>query len=970
MATEIDQLQIEIIDSSESAIKGIDALINTLERLKTISKGGVGLTATSNQLRRLSDTLKEVQMPGDKIRNIVQAIRPLETIGKATGINSTINSLKKLPAVTSALEAIDMDRFASEIQKVTSVLKPLGTEMQKIANGFNAFPQKIQRIISQNERLAISNRRTSKSFSIFGNGVSGAMAKLGFYYFALKRVGGVLAGWINSSNEYIENINLFTVSMGKYAEEAMNYAKAVNEAMGIDLSEFIRNQGIFMQIATGFGVVEDQAYKMSRGLTQVSYDIASFFNIPIEQAFEKVQAGISGELEPLRRLGYALDQATLEQIALKNGIELSVSKMNQAQKSYLRYAAIMEQSTKAAGDMARTLITPANATRILSQQMQQLTRALGNMFIPILIKVIPYVQAFVMVLTQAAQAVANFLGFELPVIDYSSVSGLGSAVNSVDDGLTDATKSAKKLKSALAGFDQLNILQSAKDAGGISDVVSASGLDMDLSKFDYDFLGDADNKANAIFENINKKINDMKAKMGVVASDIGSYFGAAFSIAGSKIKAETDKWQTLLFGAFSNLRKLGYPIKTFFLEDLMPFLNDQIVNIGNIMAGISETGRTVFTDLFNVALPVLTWFVSSGLPIVTEFATGFMGLFTQAFGIVKGLFDTLWQDAVSPGLTLFSTMVMDALNVISDWWSNWSSGILTLLSESFTAIGDLFGNLWDKFLKPIVTAGLKALTRLWDDHIKSLLVTIGEFVGQLIDDALTITNEFIIPLINVFVDKFGPAISSTISFVIDVVGTLVGAISDVISSVIKVISGLITFITGVFTGEWSRAWQGVVKVFEGIFTAVGGIFKGVINLVIDGMNYMIRSINRVKFTAPDWMPAIGGETFGINIKEIPRLANGGFPTEGQMFIAREAGAEMVGSIGGKTAVANNDQIVSGISRGVLEAMTIALASANKSESKDGDKEFVLVVDDVVFGRVVGKSLNNAQRQSGTSIVTV
>lgn len=1282
MATEIDQLQIEIIDSSESAIKGIDALINTLERLKTISKGGVGLTATSNQLRRLSDTLKEVQMPGDKIRNLVQAIRPLETIGKATGINSTINALKKLPAVTSALEAIDMDRFASEIQKVTSVLKPLGNEMQKIANGFNSFPQKIQRIISQNERLAISNRRTSKSFSIFGNGVSGAMAKLGFYYFALKRVGGVLAGWINSSNEYIENINLFTVSMGKYAEEAMNYAKAVNEAMGIDLSEFIRNQGIFMQIATGFGVVEDQAYKMSRGLTQVSYDIASFFNIPIEQAFEKVQAGISGELEPLRRLGYALDQATLEQIALKNGIELSVSKMNQAQKSYLRYAAIMEQSTKAAGDMARTLITPANATRILSQQMQQLTRALGNMFIPILIKVIPYVQAFVMVLTQAAQAVANFLGFELPVIDYSSVSGLGSAVGDIDDGLADATGTAKKFKNVLAGFDQLNILQSAKDAGGgiASNLSSTSGLGMDLSKFDYDFLGEAENQAKKIFDNITDKIKDFKktlepfspildgitkgfltafafkwisgavtkfAKIGVISAGLGALKKAVITSAATMAISQNPFYAmgaavTSLWGSFrgfmsglSPFAKVAVGATAMAVEFTVARKAAKELELGNISVGEALMNIIPVTGLVGVAMyamlgpigvlmtgmgtliGVITGLNDAQKQLQTEFINEaffdgigvnisvFSDIITKTnkeisftsekinelkgslvdteavvtttqsswgiyreqiqqtgklsgdsanamIGDIKRLADSLRQNLEVDSAIIFAAFSSSAQNVAKEL--GFSVSEMTILLQEFQ--GKFNQNISsaqteiDSLLTRASTVGLtetelarlnsriqylsemgvkvseeqvklkqqmediskidftsvenaeKAILNLKDtgsvllqeldssrltamasletfksqietnfkygelsetayqqgllvysmysesieesfsrnktDIENSISAALGAIQLRLEEQTLEVSKE----TGKYMTDSIGTAWESgwagisrntTIknSAAQAVQDTIAKPIMDKVNQVAKdleisvspalgksLLDGLskgikensylpIDEIKGVADGT-IEAWRTVTqtnspsKVFTDlgvempnglalgikngtpfVLTEINNIGKAIASAMalivtqisksvstmlttITSAKTAVESLNNIKVTIPQ-VPTTTTKTYGSSIKA---YATGGTPKMGELFVANEAGVEMVGTMGGKPTVANNDQIVSGISRGVLEAMTIALASANKSESKDGDKEFVLVVDDVVFGRVVGKSLNNAQRQSGTSIVTV
>ena len=258
-----------------------------------------------------------------------------------------------------------------------------------------------------------------------------------------------------------------------------------------------------------------KAYKLSEGLTQISYDISSFFNIPIAEAFLKVQSGISGELEPLRRLGYALDVATLQQVAYANGITMSVNKMTQAQKSELRYIAILQQSDNVRGDMARTLITPANALRILNQLLVQLKRALGDMIIPVLIKVIPYVQAFVRVLTDAARALSLLFGFELPTIDYSGMDTLSGGAAEASDSLDGAAAAAKKLKNVTTGFDELNILSrpDAGGAGGAAGGIGAGG-DLGLELQSYDFLA----KVNERLEGLKQQIKDLLPYvMGVAA---------------------------------------------------------------------------------------------------------------------------------------------------------------------------------------------------------------------------------------------------------------------------------------------------------------------------------------------------------------------------------------------------------------------------------------------------------------------
>ena len=239
--------------------------------------------------------------------------------------------------------------------------------LDKVSNEMGKVADKMSKIKSINLGLPAATKKSAKSFSLFS---SKALASA----FSLHKITDAVGSWIGKSNEYVENLNLFTVAMGEYASEAQEYAETVGEVMGIDPSTWMRNQGVFMTLATGFGVVSDRASTMSQQLTQLGYDISSFFNISVEDAMQRLQSGISGELEPLRRLGYDLSQAKLEATALSLGIDKSVSSMTQAEKAELRYYAIMTQVTTAQGDMARTLDDPANQLRVFKAQATQAAR--------------------------------------------------------------------------------------------------------------------------------------------------------------------------------------------------------------------------------------------------------------------------------------------------------------------------------------------------------------------------------------------------------------------------------------------------------------------------------------------------------------------------------------------------------------------------------------------------------------------
>lgn len=546
MATaDIDSLQIEIAASSADAASKIDALAKSLGNLKTAAQGGgnglsriskqvqalvsatngatsasnkianlyralqslgnvqkaSGLSSTINTLRRL----KEIDTSGISLqgmRSVSEALNSLGSVQKAEGLNSTVNALRKLSDVSKELSKTDLNEFAKEMQQVADAIKPLADEMQKVSNGFSAFPIRIQKLIQSSNGLAASSQKSAKSFSLFGSSATSSLASLTVLGYSFGQLANTMSDWVKESNDYVENLNLFTVSMGKYAESAKAYAETVQEAVGIDPSEWMRNQGIFMNMVSGFGVVEEKARLMSQNLTQLGYDISSFFNIDTEEAMLKVQSGISGELEPLRRLGYALDEATLQQVAYNAGIDMSIQSMTQAQKSQIRYLAIMQQSGNVMGDMARTVQSPANAMRILNQQITQLQRALGNLLMPALQMIIPYVQAFVELLTEGIQALALFFGFELPTIDYSNIDNAASSAGDIATGLDDATKAAKDLKNATLGIDELNIISQDTGAGAGAGGSVGGGFDLPLELPEYDFLAGLD-----------KDIDDLKQQL-------------------------------------------------------------------------------------------------------------------------------------------------------------------------------------------------------------------------------------------------------------------------------------------------------------------------------------------------------------------------------------------------------------------------------------------------------------------------
>lgn len=570
MSTTIEQLELEVQSNSTSAVGGIDALSESLRRLKAatapVSKGGVGLGALSNSLKKFSQSvsgLTGLTLAREQVQGLVDALKPLESVQKS-GFGSLANGLDKLvklapqiDTVTESLRKTDLDSFAEQCNRVATAITPLATQMEKVAAGFSAFPARIQRLLKSNTSLAASN-------TVLGKSYVNLAAKISLAYMGMRRIVGVIANWITDSNSYIENMNLFNVSMGQFAKEAQNYAEQVGEIMGINPGEWMRNQGVFMTITDGFGVASDRAYIMSKNLTQLTYDLASFYNISTSDAFQKLESGISGELEPLRRLGYDLSVARLQQEAYNLGIEKSVTAMTQAEKAELRYYAIMTQVTNAQGDMARTLEAPANQLRILQAQVEQATRALGNLFLPILKAILPYAIALAKAIRMVAEIIAGFFGVSIPEFDMGTdaIGGVASGAGEAADGLGDASKKAKELKNALLGIDELNVISPPEDssggAGGAGGIGGGGGLGFELPT--YDFIADAVNeqvdkimaKIQPFLDWVRENISEILA--GVVA------IGAAF-LAWKIAKGVQDflKWLSTMKG-FNIVGSIGFKI--------------------------------------------------------------------------------------------------------------------------------------------------------------------------------------------------------------------------------------------------------------------------------------------------------------------------------------------------------------------------------------------------------------------------
>lgn len=570
----------------------MNRISDSLARLKDKTDSLKISSSIGNQLTAISQAVKSLpDAPGDKLKNLAEGLQPLSTLGKSN-MTTFINQLKKLPEVIEKLEKADIDKFTTQMKDLAAAMKPFADEMNKVASGFSAFPSRIQKLITSTEEYNNAVGKATNKTSAWEK----AIKKLSFvavYRAAVKFLGNV----INKASEYQEDLNLFTVSMGEYAEEAYNYAQKVSEVVGIDPAEWMRNQGVFNTIITGFGVAGDKAAYMSQNLTQLGYDLASFYNIDVESAIQKVQSGIAGELEPLRRLGYDLSVARLEQERLNLGIDKSVSSMTQAEKSQLRYYAMMTQVTQVQGDMARTLEQPANMLRVLRAQFEQCARAIGNLFIPILTKVLPIAIAVADGLRQIISAIAGLFGVTLNTPDWNaSIGNATSSTEDIADNMGSAVESAKELKRYLAPFDELNVLpdQSTGTGGSGSGAGLGTGSgDLGIDLPGYDFLN------GAITSQIDKWKAWMKPLVDWVKDNIQEITVAVSTLVGMFAFAKLYKTAKTYWKKFLSLKIVDSFLTGFQLikvtgGNLLQSFIGGIDNVRYSLTGVQKAAITVF----------------------------------------------------------------------------------------------------------------------------------------------------------------------------------------------------------------------------------------------------------------------------------------------------------------------------------------------------------------------------------------
>ncbi len=930
MSDTIDSLQIEIKQDAQGAIRGLEELSKTLKKLQGVASGveksldKVNFDKFGQQMRKLATALQPLQgfksqagglidaLKGfdqvandligfsrfdqfaEQIKHFVTSLEPLKTLGQVN-LRSILSPLKELPAVMEALTSVDLDAFAGKIAQVTAALSPLSVALEHVTSRMKTIPSVVNKV--------------NTSFVLFARGgLMRTIGKLTIFGYSLRRIASIMSDWVMSSNAYVENLHLLRLTMGDAADEALRFANVVQDQLGIDAGAWIRYQAVFHNMATGFGIASDKAAIMSKNLTQLGYDLSAVFNVDYDTAMRKLESALAGQPRPMREWGFDLSEATLKMVALEKGIKKNVENMTQMEKAQLRFVYLMETARKQNyfGDMARTIMTPANALRILNQQVALLKRALGDALVPLLMRILPYLIATVRALADVMRSIALLLGFELPTIDYDT------GISTIAADAEEANEAAKKLRRTLMGFDEVNVLQQDTGVGPID---MGGDLGLDLSKYGYDMLEPLKEVENAM-----GRLHQSLTKVLQVVLAIGLGF-ASWKIAQGVINFITLMKTYPIIAVVSAAALLASALADLYIKN--EAFRKAVDHLWNRLTSALAPAVEWLGDRFQ-------WLKDNVLAPLRNYITTAV---IEAFEKLKLVATWLWQEALVPLARIIQDMLIvafDGLVWVGSWlWKYVLEPLVDFIKDSlipgFYEVADAVGPHLQKFFEGFI----KVIEFLWYDVLKPFVLWLG--------------------------DTFGP--------VFEAVGE---AVRDIIQRMRTIFEGFIKFITGVFTVDWKKAWEDVKQIFKRIFASLWGIVKPPFNLIIDGINWIIDGLNKLSITIPDWfkyipgLSGLAGKTWGINIKPITPLAKGGI-TNGPMIALvgdNPGGREVVSPLDELT-----DIVASAVGTAVLQAMQVSGGSGQ-------DRPIILKIDGREIARATIPGLDSERSRTGGLQVAV
>lgn len=770
----------------------------------------------------------------------------------------------------------------------------------------------------------------------------------------LKNVTNTMINAGKAQTEYIENLHLLQVAYGETNSSGEKLVKSMADLSGLDISQLTKSLGKYRQLSNALGIASDSANILSENLLKMQNDIASLYNLNTADVSKKLMSALTGETEAIKILGADITTISLQQKAYNLGIQESVTNMSQAEKTILRYLIVQDQLASSQGDFAYTINSVANQTKIWNAQLDILGRQLGSIFNAILKPMLPILNGILMAINTIIGTLLGLLGIK------TNVSSISDDFLTLGTNISNAGKAGKEANKSLRGFDKLNVIKtptssSSGGTGGIGGGVNSKLL-AQLKEYN-DMLTETNNKATKIRDKIlgwfgftkdsngefkfSGKLID-KIKLGVLG------VGVAFSFIYPVYKVLKN-----VFGLFKGkklketgqeLGKIGEStniIKDGFSDMLKSFgkATEIIAILGGLALVIKEITKLIDT------------FAKSGLKVsdVFKLVASVLGSVAVAFTIMTlaakkmDLKSALGAIAILGGLALVLNQVNDLIATMAQ--NNIMAGDVTatlvgIMSSLLLLMGGiaLVGPSMTAGLLPFlaVIGGISALLLVMKATIPTILEAVGDFITNIAPSLCKILD-VIFNGINKIIDAIGNNLVKVINSVGDLFTSIFNGISNIISTVGDVIIGILNTIDKSVNSVLEATIRFISRLGWAIDSFVNGVISAVtklINFVVSGIEYLINTlvVNAINGLLKQVKKNKIAELLGID-KKITLMSNvtinrfrpklyddGGFPTRGDMFIANEKAPEYVGSINNKPAVANQNQIVDGISTGVARAM--------------------------------------------------
>jgi hypothetical protein len=1016
----------------------INGLSTGLTALSNIGKA-TGLNSFMRSLKQLPEVVSAVNViPPDfnsRMQGLQSALK-VENMGDASKMAALVNSLAKLPTITQALNDSNMDKFAEQIKRVAEAMRPLADEASKVYVSLRWLPGIVNQVVAANGKLPSTLGNVSRLSSKYtGLGQALRLVKRGLDV-ALQSA----SEWFDKTNEHVEALNLFRVTMQDSADSAMEFAQTVQDIVGIDMTEWMQAQGSIAQVFRGFGVASRDIQLLSQNLTQLGYDIASVFNQDTELVLSRLQSAISGQVKGMREYGVDVSVAAIKQTALELGINKNVSAMSQAEKAMLRYATIMRNTTNIQGDLARTIVTPANALRILKSQLEIMQRTLGQVVSVIATAAIPVFQVLTQAITFAADAIAKFFGYDLQEIDYSGISNVTLGAEEAEDAFTGAAGAAKKLKDYIMGFDELNVINPTQGGGGSGGIGAGSGMDFDLPDYSYDFLGGLEEKTSEW----KKKIDEIATAFLQLGTVVGTTYlviknwdgvkdalygigGTIYSVFGKEF--EDGVTESAREALERSVAKIGILVKNI-LKGLtfsaMIAIQGalQFKTVADIAAGRADLKDKIFAALNTILLPLggAAMFGTTGFVIglsVSILAT-IAGI---TFGKYQKGLDDYYASEQYAEIENVKAVAGETVEVTKEMYINFETQtditeFRNTMSEAQSEVERLFTILKkdgkytvselkdiEDIIKSINKKNLKGIKLEYDNLTGSINMSEEAVKEQL----TTITNnkeaENSVTKLKIAHENFQYAIEQ-IPGALDECrraeekagdaqeryNTLLDRYNEIVLNGGSITEG--------FASEIGVAEQHLKDAKDASQESADAL-SALYELMKDSEVVLARQkdgFGKIQETAKTARNSI--KEFTDSLKNIPSqikskikvdidistthanatikgitihgggggtFAQGGFPERGDLFIANEQGAEMIGSFGGKPAVANNTQIIEGVASGVAKANQeelVLLREQNELLRKMLAKPTSVKIGEREFGEAVVNSVNQRTIEFG------